>query len=197
MQTFSIGPGNRWWIQVITCNPLVRRSDRIELVVITCAALLTILAVPIAGAIGTSVHDERTRLYAAEAQARHQVLATATQNGEVVPQLRSVAFIAAARWTDSGISHSGTVAWPDRAKLGDQQRIWVNSQGEYIGQPSSPDRADLEAVTAALVVWLGVAEFSAGLVYLMRLRLDRWRLAEWDRELNVPHNDNDRRNNRS
>src|SRR5262249_30587760 len=122
MQTFSIGPGNRWWIQVITCNPLVRRSDRIELVVITCAALLTILAVPIAGAIGTSVHDERTRLYAAEAQARHQVLATATQNGEVVPQLRSVAFIAAARWTDSGISHNGTVAWPDRAKLGDQQR---------------------------------------------------------------------------
>ena len=197
MQYFGIGPGNRWWIQVVTRNPLVRRSDRIELFVVTCAALLTVLAVPIAGAIGTSVHDGRTRLYAEEAQARHQVSATATQNGEVVPQLRSIANVAEARWTDSGISHSGIVAWPDRAKLGDQQRIWVNSQGEYTGQPSSPYRADLEAVSAALVVWLGVAEFSAGLVYLIRFRLDRWRLAEWDRELNAPHNNNDRRNNRS
>ena len=197
MQTFSIGPRNRWWIEVFTRNPLARRNDRIELFVVTCAALFTVLAAPIAGAIGTSVHDERTRLYAEEAQARHQVLATATQKGEVVPQLRSIPYIAEASWTDSGISHSGIVAWPDRAKLGDQQRIWVNSQGEYIGQPSSPYRADLEAVSAALVVWLGVAQFSAGFVYLIRLRLDRRRLAEWDRELNVPHNNNDRRNNRS
>ena len=81
MQTFTIGVGHRWWTQVFRRNPLVRRSDRIEVLVLGFAVLLTVVAIPVAGAIGTSVHDARTRIYAEEALTRHEVIATAIEDG--------------------------------------------------------------------------------------------------------------------
>ena len=197
METFTIGLGNRWWVRVFGRSPLVRRSDRVEAIALIFAVMLTVLAVPIAGAIGTFVHDARTRAYAEEVQTRHQVIATATDDGTVVPQLRGVAFAAPAAWTDSAIAHSATVAWPDAAKVGDQQLIWVNTAGEFVGPPSTPSRADGESVVVALAVWLAVAEGSVTLVYLVRRRLNQRRYAEWDREVSAFHDNNGRRNHQS
>jgi hypothetical protein len=197
METFTIGLGSRWWVRVFDRSPLVRRSDRVEAVVLIFAVVLTVVAVPIAGAIGTFVHDARTRVYAEEAQTRHQVIATATDDGTVVPQLRGVAFAAPAAWTESGIAHRAAVAWSVRAKVGDQQHIWVNGAGELVGLPSSPSRADRESVVVALAVWLAVAEGSVALVYLVRRRLNQRRHAEWDREVSAFHDNNGRRNHQS
>ena len=81
MQTFTIGLGRHWWVRLLGRNPLVRSSDRIEVMVLSLAVLLTVVAVPIAGAIGTFVYDAHTRVYAEEAQTRHQVTATAIEDG--------------------------------------------------------------------------------------------------------------------
>ena len=54
MQTFTIGLGRGWWVRLLGRNPLVRSSDRIEVMVLSLAVLLTVVAVPVAGAIGTS-----------------------------------------------------------------------------------------------------------------------------------------------
>jgi hypothetical protein len=81
MEHFTIGLGNHWWVQAFGRSPLVRRSDRIEAIVLVLAVILIVVAIPIAGAIGTFVLDERTRAYAEEAHSRHQVLATATDEG--------------------------------------------------------------------------------------------------------------------
>jgi hypothetical protein len=197
METFTIGLGNRWWVRALGRNPLVRTSDRIEALVFISAVILAIVAMPIAGAIGTFVHDDRTRLYAEEAQTRHQVLATATEDGAIYPQGKDIAYIAGVTWSDSGIGHSCTVKWPNPVKVGDQQNIWVNSKGEHVGPPSLPSKAEGEAVGTALAVWLGMAEFSAGLVYLVRRRLNRWRYAEWDREINTSHGNDGSRNHTS
>ena len=97
MQTFTIGLGHRWWIQVFRRNPLVRPSDRIEVLVLGFAVLLTVVAIPIAGAIGTFVHDARTRIYAEEALTRHQVTATAIEDGSVVVQPPDISFSARAQ----------------------------------------------------------------------------------------------------
>jgi hypothetical protein len=190
-----MGLGNRWWVQAFGRSPLVRRSDRVEAIVLIFAVMITVVAVPIAGAVGAFVHDQRIPVYAEET--RHQVIATATHDGMVVPQLRSLAFAAEASWTDSGIAHSGTMAWRDRAKAGEQQLIWVNNAGGVVGQPSSPSRADAEAVTVALAVWLGAAEASAALVYLVRRRLNRRRYAQWDREIHASHDNNGGRDHQS
>jgi len=86
MQTFTIGLGHRWWTQVFRRNPLVRRSDRIEVLVLGFAVLLTVVAIPVVGAIGTFVHDARNKLYAEQALTRHEVTATAIEDGVVVVQ---------------------------------------------------------------------------------------------------------------
>ena len=122
------------------------------------AVLLTVVAIPVAGAIGTFVHDARTRVYAEEALTRHEVTATAIEDGVIVVQPPDISFTARARWTASGREHSGVVEWSDRAKIGDQQSIWVNDAGEDVGPPSPPSRADRDAVVIAFVsvVWSGL-----------------------------------------
>lgn len=196
METFTIGLGNRWWVRAFGCNPLVRLSDRVEALVLVLAVLVAVIAVPIAGAVGTSVFDERTRVYANEEQTRHQVIATATEDCTVVVQGRTVAFAADATWSDSGKVHAGTVIWSNPVITGDRHSIWVDAQGEYVGQPSSPSRAGDEALGVALAVWLGVAAVSAALAYLVRRWLDRRRFAEWDREINASR-DSGREDHRS
>ena len=79
MQTFTIGLGRLWWIRAFGRNPLLRRSDRIEAAVFMLAVLIVVITTPVAGAIGTSVHDAHARLYAEEAHHRHQVIATAIE----------------------------------------------------------------------------------------------------------------------
>jgi len=96
MQTFTIGLGRGWWVRLLGRNPLVRSSDRIEVMVLSLAVLLTVVAVPVAGAIGTSVYDAHTQAYAEEAQTRHQVTATAIEDGTVVMQPKSLSFTARA-----------------------------------------------------------------------------------------------------
>jgi hypothetical protein len=70
MQTFTIGMGHRWWIQIFRRNPLVRPSERVEVLALSFAVLLTVVAIPVAGAIGTFLHDARTRVYAEQAHSR-------------------------------------------------------------------------------------------------------------------------------
>ena len=194
MQTFTIGVGHRWWTQVFRRNPLVRRSDRIEVLVLGFAVLFTVAAIPVAGAIGTFVHDARTRIYAEEALTRHEVIATAIEDGVIVVQPPDISFTARARWTASGREDSGVVEWLGRAKIGDQQAIWVNDAGQNVGPPTPPSRADRDAVVIAFAAWFGVACASGGLVYVVRRWLDRWRYAQWDRAINGSRDNNGRRN---
>lgn len=68
MLTFTVDP--RRWFQVHTFgrNPLVRGSDRLEAVIIVLAILVSLLAVPVAGAVGTAVYDARRAQYLTEAR---------------------------------------------------------------------------------------------------------------------------------
>jgi hypothetical protein len=185
MQTFTIGVGHRWWVRVFGGNPLVRASDRVEVFVFSVAILLTVVAVPIAGAIGTFVHDERVGTYAEEAQTRHQVVATATEPGTIVAQPTGVSFTARAAWDAFGHQDEAVIRWPRRPEIGDQQDIWVNDAGELVGPPSPPSRADVDAVAAAILFWFTVACTSAGLTYIARRLLNRWRYAQWDQHIDA------------
>jgi hypothetical protein len=180
METFTIGIGHRWWAQVFRRNRLVRHSDRIEVLVRGFALVLVVVAIPVAAAIGTSVHDGRTRVYAEESYSRHQVTATAVERGEVVVEYRGVSFMARATWSASGRDYTDVVNWTGLAKIGDRQAIWVNDAGAAVGPPSPPSRAVGEAVTIATLVWFGVAGVAAGVVFLVGRWLNRRRFAQWD-----------------
>jgi hypothetical protein len=47
-------------------NPLVRVTDRLEALVIVLAIVVSLLAAPVAGAVGTAVYDARRQQYEAE-----------------------------------------------------------------------------------------------------------------------------------
>ena len=141
MQTFTIGLGRGWWVRLLGRNPSVRSGDRIEVMVLSLAVLLTVVAVPIAGAIGTLVHDSRARVYAEEAQTRHQVTATAIEDATIVVQPYNFSFTARATWSAAVRDHSDIVRWSDQVKAGDQQLIWVNAEGATVGPPSSSSDA--------------------------------------------------------
>lgn len=195
MQTFTIGLGHSWWRRIWGGHPLVRRSDRIEAFAVILAVLTVIVATPIAGAIGTAVHDTRTRLYAQEAQSKHQATVTAIENSAIVAHPSSVSFTARAKWRAAGRDHVETIEWPDRAKAGEQQDIWVDNQGNQTAPPSPPSRADADGVGSGLAVWLAVAVAAAGFVVCVRCAVDRWRYAEWDREISAAADDDGGRTN--
>ena len=49
-------------------NPLVRTTDRVEALVMVLTVVVSLLAVPIAAAAGTAVHDSRRLVYAEQVQ---------------------------------------------------------------------------------------------------------------------------------
>ena len=69
-----------WWVlRAAGRNPLVRGSDRLELLIVTVGILFVVVGAACAGALGTAVHDARSRVYIAQAQTRHTVVAEAIE----------------------------------------------------------------------------------------------------------------------
>ena len=194
MQTFTIGFGRSWWIRISGQNPLVRRGDRIEAWVVALMVMVVVLATPFAGAIGTSVHDSRTRLYAEEAQHRHRVTATSIEDGVAEVDVDGVSFTVRARWSAAGREHVEVINWPVQAKIGEQHDIWVNDQGEHSRPPTLPSHAANDALGIALFFCFGVLATAAGVVYAVRWRLNRHRYAEWDRVIAPSTDDGGRKN---
>jgi len=78
MDTFTLGLLRWRFVRMFGRNPLVRISDRVEAAVLGLAIVVWLLAAPVAGAVGTAVHDSRSHLNAEQAQTRHAVTATVT-----------------------------------------------------------------------------------------------------------------------
>ena len=76
MQTFTLLP-QRWWVvRAFGRNPVVRLSDRVGVLLVLLACAVSIIAAPVAGAVGTAVYDAHSLRYAEQAQTRHPVTAT-------------------------------------------------------------------------------------------------------------------------
>src|SRR6478736_789976 len=90
-----------WWL-LRACrrrNPLVRTSDRIELVIISLGISIAMVATASAGSLGTAVYDARSHLYLAEAQNRHTLIARASEDSATIIRGRDHAVtIVDARW---------------------------------------------------------------------------------------------------
>ena len=79
MDTFTVRLP-RWPIllRLTGRDPLVRTTDRIEALVFVLAVVVSLLAAPIAAAVGTAVYDSSRHIYAEQAHTRHTVNATVT-----------------------------------------------------------------------------------------------------------------------
>ena len=185
MQAFKFTP-TRWpTIRAFGTNPLVRVSDRIEAIVVVSAVAISLLAGPVAGAIGTTVHDARSRVYAEEAHTRQPVRATVTttRRGAAVARPYTNTTIVQAGWLAEGIEHAGIFTSKHAVTVGDQIDIWVNDTGERVGPPTPASQAVVEAVWVGVLLWLVVVGAAAAMVAVVRWRLDCRHETDWEREI--------------
>ncbi|MCV7221509.1 hypothetical protein H7I95_11395 [Mycolicibacterium elephantis] len=179
----------RW---LFSRNPLVRGVDRLEAVIVLITASVALMAVPVAGAVGTAVHDSRSQVYAQQAQSRHPWTATVTGDAISADELDITAGIPAmprqtitvpARWVVDGSEHRGMVNAAPTVALGDRVDIWIDDDGRLVGEPAPQSRAPAEAVAAALGVWLGITAGVAVVGAFARVALNHARDARWQYDI--------------
>jgi hypothetical protein len=184
MDAFTVGLP-RWpvLLRLLGRDPLVRTTDRIEALVLALAVVVSLLAIPVAAAVGTAVHDSRRHIYAEQADSRHTVAATVTDVAASPQILRTGTTTVPARWTAGGAEHTGAVEAPSTTKAGDTIEVWVDNNGVQVPAPTATTRAAAEAVMGALVIWICVAATAATVFTVTRAGCDRIRLTGWQHDL--------------
>jgi hypothetical protein len=160
-------------------NPVLRASDRVEALVVALAVKVSLLAVPVAAAVGTAVHDSRRDVCAAQHHTRHLVTATITDGAADNNISRTNTATMAARWSAAGAEHTGAVTAESATKPGDHVAIWVDNNGAATDEPTPTTRAGVDAVTAALFMWAGVTAAAAILLAATQAVCDRIRAIRW------------------
>jgi hypothetical protein len=185
-----------WVLRACGRNPLVRGIDRLELLIIA-VGILVLVAAALAGALGTAVHDARSRVYIAQAQTRHAVTARATEDSTLVLRVDdSTATRVNARWQVDGTEHTGSLSWDHVVKTGDPLMIWVDRNGDRVVAPAPVSQAAADAIGVAYVAWQAVVLVVAGLVCLGRANLDRRRDSALERDIRCLIDDDGGRTNR-
>jgi len=182
VQTFTVDP-RRWWIgRLFGRNPLLRRSDRIEVLATLAALVLALVGIPVAGAVGTAIHDAEHRADADLARTRHPISATVVEVGAVttfdgirIPMVR-------ARWAAATGPRTDSFPWRKKAVPGEHIQIWVDDHGDHVGSPT-PLRPAVDAFTVAAAIVLLTITLSASALALLRRHFHRARDAQWDREI--------------
>ncbi len=185
METFTLSPGRCWLVRAFGRNPLVRRSDRVQAMLLLFVLISALLAASLAGAVGTAVHDSRGRVYAEESLHRHQVTATVT--AEPTPTIRDTRRVSAApvRWRANGSDHVDTLEVNQDANIGDQQNLWVDDLGNRATAPRPKWQAGFDAVVVGIGSWFGVMLVVAAVSVMVDFEVARRRNRIWDKELRV------------
>ncbi|BBY00996.1 Rv1733c family protein [Mycobacterium seoulense] len=179
LDTFTVRLPRWRFAQLFGFNPLVRIGDRVEALVVVLAVVISVIAVPIAAAVGTVVYDSRSRQYAERAQISRVVTGTVTSLKVAYHESLGPTITVLARWVDGGTEHTGAVSAPRGVTIGDSIDIWVGEDGSHVGPP--PETAGDEAVAAALLTWFGVAIAAGVLVAGTRAAFNRARHAQWQK----------------
>jgi hypothetical protein len=187
-----------WWLlRACRRNPMVRGSDRLELLIIALGVVVVLVAAACAGALGTAVHDARSRVYIAQAQTRHTVIARAIDDSTIVRRVDdNMATRVNARWEVNGTEHTGGFNWDHVVKTGDPLTIWVDRYGNRVDAPAPTSQAGVDAVGVAYAAWQTVAFVVAGLICWGRSRLDRRRDSAWEHDIRRLIDDDGGRTNR-
>ena len=197
MESFLNRPMTSPVLRIFSRNPLVRTSDRIEAAVTTLAGLLVVVAAACAGVLGTMIHDAETQNYLEQARTRHAVVANAVDDSKPVGSPETTAFTVHARWQLNGIDHAAVIAWEYAVKAGDPLQIWVDGDGNRVDQPTPIARADIDALTVAVVGWSIVALAAALVVATVRAHVNGMRDAQWELEIRSLVEDDGGRTNSS
>jgi hypothetical protein len=167
-------------------NPLRRRLDRVEGVVVGGLAVAFLAGVPLAAAAaGHLTYMYGARTAHTQQAAWHRVpavlLATAPTTGYTgyLPQVR-------ARWTaPDGARRTGTMPAQPGQRAGSTVVVWADAAGRLTGPPLQAQQVRGRAVLAAILAPIVLGEILLFAGQLAHYLLGRRRLAAWDAEWRV------------
>lgn len=166
-------------------NPLRRRVDRTESLLLLATLFAALLLVPAAAALGTAVASASEESAAARrAELRPIQARTLEDTASAVPSAPGqIASRVRATWTDeSGFPREARTDVVIGTKGGSAVTIWLDPAGAVAVPPRQPaDSAALGAGAGIIAVMLGWP-LLRGLFRLLRVPLDRKRARDWERE---------------
>ncbi|MCW7943775.1 membrane protein [Streptomyces hygroscopicus] len=165
-------------------NPLRRRSDGVEAWTVLVTWLLALLAGVFAGQAAAGAEYQGLAALRAHSYAAHAVL---TEDPAKTPQARpayreGIAW-ANVRWTTAdGVTHTGSARVSPGARAGTSVVVWTDRAGRLVSKPAGEAQARLQASLVGALAGTGAAAGVLVVGRLVRVRLDRRRMGEWDRE---------------
>lgn len=166
-------------------NPLRRPLDRAHARLIVGLTALFLLAGTIAVAVTANLVDHAgLRAEQQQARMRHSVEATvlrATRPGEFPrPGTSEDTRI---RWRDrNGAVHTGGVPPNEGDRVGGHRQVWIDRSGELTARPRTHHQTQTDTVLAALAALAALGMLHAAVYSIALRRIDRRRLAMWERE---------------
>ncbi|MBX7450498.1 hypothetical protein GR927_21145 [Mycolicibacterium sp. 3033] len=183
-----------WRSRLSGHHPLVRFDDRVEAVGLLVVIAAALFALSPAGSVRTSVHEQFSRTFAAQRAEWQPVEAVVTGGSRVTAQVYDSPYLTPIRWQLDGVTHTDEVRTPKMA-VGEHLTIWVDPAGNRRAPPLTDRDAAVQSVIAAVAVWLTLAGTALAAWSVLRMRLDRRRNAEWDRDLRRLTDNGGRTNN--
>ncbi|BBA88989.1 transmembrane protein [Mycobacterium pseudoshottsii JCM 15466] len=191
METFKLDPRDWWIARIAGRNPLLRRADRVEALVVLIVLAASLVAIPVAAVLGAVVFNARADQYAEQAQVRHPVTAEVTGTTR---NPNTEAVVVQVRWPGAAAQHSGSLQRTSPVKAGQRIQVWVDRDDNLVRPPTPTWHAAVDAVGVTMVILLSMCVVLAALVAAVRTQLDRVRDAQWDRELGCLQDDDGRTN---
>lgn len=176
----------RWWRRFgVDRNPLRRRSDRVEAVALIGAAVIALVAIPLAFNVHTAAYQAGARASAERTATAVQTTAVLLEDGrghtaELVVRVPVPKPMVPAAWLGpDGMTRTGLVEVTPGASAGDRVPVWMDRNGSVVDAPATPVDVTVDAVVAAVGTGLGWLLLVRVIFAVVRWVLDRRRFTAW------------------
>lgn len=173
-----------WRMQAWNPNPLMRVSYRWQSLLRMLIVIAMMIAVPVAGAIGTTTYTRTADRIAADNAAKTSasavLLSDPVQTATEAPALQAT-YQAPVRWIHNGSTGTGTVDVPGSAKTGSTIQIWL-AGGKPTTAPVAPGTAVWNGIGTALAVLAALWLAAIAVLWCSARALDHLRGLRWEAE---------------
>ncbi|MDX8052193.1 hypothetical protein SK571_22645 [Lentzea sp. BCCO 10_0798] len=166
-------------------NELATAGDRIESTVLVLGIAVALLAVPVAGAIGSEIYSSQSARAAVEQATKSRAEAILIEDAppaismsERGGAVEAASVLATWRPRDGSTRH-GAVQAPYDAKAGAAVPIWIGENGEVSEPPLTAEDAALDAIFLALLLWSAAAGSMALFFLATRFAHKQIRMRGW------------------
>ncbi|MFE9644770.1 hypothetical protein ACFYO0_11745 [Streptomyces sp. NPDC006365] len=174
--------GQRVWLWRWRRNPLRRRSDELESWLLLATWTLMLVTGLLAGLATT--HAVESSLAQQRAEWRPVLALTSEKTPVTSTSAASHERVwAEVRWTAAdGSPHTGQARVEPGSTAGTPVVVWTDRDGRLVTKPASASQAGLRAGMSGVLVGASAAAVPLGGGRLLRKRLDRQRMEQWDAE---------------